>query len=137
MDRNHGAYVIYHFCFSFNNLFPVKCLRRLARDRRYTQLKTARVAFVSPTCSHLQQRCPGLKQLHGSCVRPVPSTRNCRLDHPGSLFLPAVLRELGQTLHKFTQECRTFYSFFCVLPLTCCVALGKLLNLAETLLFPL
>lgn len=141
MDRNHGAYVIYHFCFSLNNLFPVKLLCHIARNRIINTIKNRQVfeALVSPTCSHLQWRWPCL-----SSLRPVWGTQICRLYHPGSLFLLAVLKELGQNLHKFTQDCRALFllfffliSFFCVLPLTCCIALGKLLNLAKTLLFPL
>lgn len=41
MDRNHGAYVIYHFCFNFDNLFPVKCLCRIARDRQINAIKNS------------------------------------------------------------------------------------------------
>lgn len=55
---------------------------------------------------------------------------------PGSLFFLAALQEFGQTLHKPTHECRALF-FSCVLPLAQCIALGKLLNLAKTLLFPL
>lgn len=40
-DRNHGACVIYYFCFSFNNLFPVKCLCRIARGRLINAIKNS------------------------------------------------------------------------------------------------
>lgn len=93
-----------------------------------------RVAFTSPICIHLQQRCldHGL-HLHETHVLSI---QNCSLGYNGNMLLSAVLEVLGQAVHKSTQEC-IFFFFFCIMLLTCHVALAKLLNLAQTLLFPL
>lgn len=129
-QRKHGAYGIYHFCFSFSNLFPIKSHSPIAKDRQINAVKAVRVAFVSLACSQLQWRCPGLKQwdlswaLQAAGGTPWQSLPSC-------CFAGAWTN--SSQIHSWVQG----FTFSCILPLAWCTALGKLLNLAKTLLFPL
>lgn len=129
MDRKHGAYGIYHFCFGFSNLFPVKSLSPIAKDRQINAVKAVSICF---TC--LEPVTVKVPRYEAVAHETYPELPKLQVEPPGSLFLLAALsKELGQTLHSWVQG----FIFSCVLPLAWCIALGKLLNLAKTLLFPL
>lgn len=123
MDRNYKAFRIYHFCFGFSNLFPVK---------------------VSPPLLGQADKCSKISEgsICFTCLEPatvsmraVLSSPDCRLD---SLAVSSFLLPCRSLDKLFTNPLMgAGFIFSCVLPLAWCIALGKLLNLAKTLLFPL
>lgn len=77
-QRNHGAYGIYHFCFSFSNLFPIKSHSPIAKDRQINAVKAVSICF---TCLEPVT----VKVPKSEAVRPVLSSPNCRQDPQQSL----------------------------------------------------
>lgn len=107
MDRNTEPVWFTTSASAWTAYYLVKSLCYIVGTEKEVQLM--RVAFTSPICIHLQQRCldHGL-HLHETHVL---STQNCSLGYNGNMLLSAVLEVLGQAVHKSTQECIFFFFF--------------------------